>query len=143
MKLRNLALFAVISTLAVPAFAATVAKPGRWETTIQMEMAGMPAKMPPRSVFTCLTKEQAENAENLIPKAGDKRGGCTYDEVKVDGNTVTWKVTCAQSGMAGTGTMTFHAESSEGSSHMKMQDREISLTFTGKFAGECDGTEMK
>ncbi|HXA16881.1 MAG TPA: DUF3617 family protein [Thermoanaerobaculia bacterium] len=89
MKLRNLALFAVVSILALPLFAGNLAKPGRWQTTVQMEMTGMPMKMPARTIFTCVTKEQAEKPENLIPKAGDKRGGCTYTDVKVDGSTIS------------------------------------------------------
>jgi hypothetical protein len=143
MKLPKLALFAVVSTLALPLFAGNLAKPGRWQTTIQMEMTGMPAKMPAQTVVTCLTKEQAENAENLVPKSGDKRSGCTFNDVKVDGSTVSWKMTCEKSGMTGTGKITYSGDSYEGSMHMTMQDRDISATYTGKFMGECDGTEVK
>lgn len=141
MKLRNLALFVIVCTLALPMFAGNLAKPGRWQTTIEMD--GMPMKMPARTVFTCVTKEQAENAEGLIPKSGDKRGGCTYDDVKVDGNTITWKMTCAQSGMTGSGKLTYSGDSYAGTMQMKMQDHEISAKYTGKFMGECDGTETK
>ena len=141
MKLRNLALFAVVSTLALPLFAANLAKPGRWQTTIQMEMAGM-GKMPARTVATCVTKEQAEKPESLIPKAGDKRGVCTYTDVKVDGSTISWKMSC-ENGMAGDGKITYGGDSYDGSMHMKMQDRDISATYAGKYMGECDGTEVK
>jgi Protein of unknown function (DUF3617) len=143
MKLRNLALFAFAATLAVPTFAANLAKPGRWQTTVQMEMTGMPVKIPAHTAATCITKEQAENAENLIPKSGDKRGGCVYTDVKVDGNTFTWKMTCEKSGMTGNGKMTYSGDSFTGSMQMKMQDHDMSATYTGKFMGECDGTEMK
>jgi hypothetical protein len=143
MKLRNLALFAVVAILALPVLAGNLAKPGRWQTTIQTEMTGMPMKMPARTVITCVTKEQAEHAENLVPKSGDSRGGCKYDDVKVDGNTVSWKMTCEKSGMTGTGKITYNGDSYDGSMHMKMQDHEVSATYTGKFMGECDGTEMK
>jgi hypothetical protein len=142
MKLPKLALFAVVSTLALPLFAGNLAKPGRWQTTIQMEMTGMPMKMPSRTVFTCVTKEQAEKPENLIPKSGDKRGGCTYTDVKVDGSTISWKMTC-ENGMAGEGKITYGGDSFDGSMHMKMQDKEISATYAGKFMGECDGNEVK
>jgi hypothetical protein len=143
MKLRNFALIAVALTVALPTFAATLAKPGRWETTMQMDMGDMPMKIPARTIATCVTKEQAENAENLIPKSGDKRGGCTYTDVKVDGSTVSWKMTCEKSGMTGSGKITYSGDSYEGKMKMKMQDRDISATYTGKFIGPCDGSEMK
>jgi hypothetical protein len=143
MKFRSLAVLGIACTLALPALAGSLAKPGKWQTTIQTEMAGMPMKMPPHTVVTCVTKEQADNAENLIPKAGDKRGGCTYTDVKVDGSTVTWKMTCEKSGMTGSGKITYSGDSYEGSMQMKMQDHEMSAKYTGKHLGECDGTEQK
>jgi len=143
MKLRHFVLVAAVCAFSLPLMAASIAKAGRWQSTIKMEMPGLPANMPAQTFATCLTKEQAENAENLIPKSGDKRGGCTYTDVKIDGSTISWKMTCAKSGMTGSGTMTYHGESYEGSMQMKMQDRDITASYTGKYVGECDGTEMK
>lgn len=143
MKLRNLALTVVVCTLAFPAFAGGLAKAGRWQSTIETEMAGMPMKVPPRTIFTCVTKEQAENADKLIPKSGDNRGGCTYSDVKVDGSTISWKITCEKSGMTGSGKMTYTGDSYDGAMHMTMQDKDISVKYTGKYMGDCDGTEMK
>jgi hypothetical protein len=143
MKLRNLALTVIVCTLALPAFAAGLAKAGRWQSTIETEMSGMPMKMPVRTIVTCVTKEQADNAETLIPKSGDTRGGCTYSDVKVDGNTISWKMTCAKSGMTGSGKLTYNGDSYDGSMHMTMQDHEISAKYTGKYVGACDGTEPK
>ena len=66
MKFRNLALFAVVCALVVPAYAAGPAKAGKWQTTVEMEMEGMPMKMPPTTFTHCITKEQAENSESAI-----------------------------------------------------------------------------
>jgi hypothetical protein len=142
MKLRNIALCALVSILAVPTFAASVAKAGKWQTTIETEMAGMPMKMPARTVTSCVTKEQAENAENLIPKSGDKRRNCTFKDVKVEGSTVSWSMSC-DNGMTGSGKITYSGDEFVGSMQMKMQDRDISAKYTGKYLGACDGTETK
>jgi hypothetical protein len=142
MKLRNIALCALVSILAVPAFAANLGKAGKWQTTIETEMAGMPMKMPAHTVTTCVTKEQVENAENLIPKSGDKRGKCTYKDVKVEGSTVSWSMAC-DNGMTGSGKIAYNGDEYAGSMQMKMQDHDISAKYTGKYLGACDGTETK
>jgi len=143
MKLRNIVLSAIVCSLALPVIAATpIAKPGKWQSTVQMEMSNMPVKMPPQTFAFCLTKEQAENPENLIPKSGDKRGGCTYTDVTVDGSTISWKLVCEKSGMTGTGSTTYHGDTYEGSMQMKMHDQDMSAKMTGKFLGACDGTEV-
>src|SRR5256885_10691479 len=103
MKLRNIVLSALVCSLALPVMAKDpIAKAGKWESTTQMEMPNMPMKMPPHTMTVCVTKEQAENAENLIPKSGDKRGGCTYPDVKVEASTISWKIACEKPGMTGT-----------------------------------------
>src|SRR4051812_32381718 len=141
MKLRNIILFAIVCSLAVPVMAASIAKAGKWESTVQMEMPNMPMKIPPHTMTVCVTKEQAENAENMIPKTGDKRSGCTYTDVKVDGGTMSWKMKC-ESGMTGTGTITYTGDTYKGSMDMKMQDRDMSMKMAGKYLGACDGTEI-
>jgi hypothetical protein len=143
MKLRNVVLSAIVCSLALPVMAAApIAKPGRWQTTVQMEMPNMPMKIPAQTYNVCVTKEQSENGESLIPKTGDKRGGCTYTDVKVDGNTISWKIACDKSGMTGAGTITYHGESYEGSMQMKMRDQDVSGKMSGKYVGACDGTEI-
>src|SRR5436309_9771900 len=106
MKVRSLVLSALVCALVVPAYAAGPAKAGKWQTTMEMEMEGMPMKMPPVTSTHCITKEQADSAENAIPKS-DRQTGCTFSDVKVDVGTVSWKMTCEKQGMTGTGTVTY------------------------------------
>jgi len=137
MKLRNLILFAVVCALALPTFAASPVKSGKWQTTIEMDMPGMPMKMPPMSHTTCITKEQAEDATNAIPK-NDKQSGCTFSDVKVDGSTISWKMTCEKQQMTGTGTVTYAGDSYTGKMDMKVADREMHMKYSGKRLGDCD-----
>src|SRR5881397_1231637 len=103
MKFRNLALFVLVCALVLPAYAAGPAKAGKWQTTVEMEMEGMPVKMPPTTFAHCITKEQAEDAQSAIPR-GDRQSACALSDVKVDGSTVSWKMTCEKTGMTGNGT---------------------------------------
>ena len=137
MKLRNLTLFALVCALVVPAYAAGPAKAGKWQTTMEMEMEGMPMKMPPTTFTHCVTKEQAENAESAIPKSS-KDSGCTFTDVKVDGNTVSWKMTCEKQGMTGTGTATYSGDSYTGKMDMKVADHAMHMKYAGKRLGDCD-----
>lgn len=137
MKLRNLALFVVLCALVLPAYAAGLAKAGKWQTTVEMEMAGMPMKMPPMTHTHCITKEQAEDAANAIPKS-QKDTGCTFSDVKVDGSTVSWKMSCEKQGMTGTGTATYAGDSYTGKMDMKMAEHEMHMKYAGKYLGACD-----
>ena len=137
MKLRNLALFVLVCALVVPAYAAGVGKAGKWQMTMEMDMPGMPMKMPPVSFTHCVTKEQAENPESAIPK-NNRDSDCKYTDVKVDGSTVSWKMACEKQGMTGTGAVTYAADSYTGKMDMKVQDREMHMKYSGKYLGDCD-----
>ena len=137
MKLRNLFLFAVVCALALPTFGASPVKSGKWQTTIEMEMPGMPVKMPPMTHTQCITKEQAEDAANAIPK-NDKQTGCTFSDVKVDGGTISWKMVCEKSQMTGTGKVTYSGDNYTGQMDMKVAEREMHMKYTGKRIGDCD-----
>jgi len=142
--MRKLMLFAGAAMLALPlvATAASPQKPGRWQNSVEMEMAGMPMKMPPVVTNVCVTKEDLENPEKALPKAGDS--GCTVSDYKIEGNTVTWSMKCAgeQGSMSGKGKITYSAEAYDGSMNMTVADNEIHMTFKGKYLGACDGTEI-
>ena len=137
MKLRNLILFAVVCALALPTFAESPVKAGKWQNTIEMDMPGMPFKVPPQTTTSCLTKEQAADATNAIPK-GKNETGCTFSDVKVDGNTVSWVMTCEKQGMTGTGSMTYAGESYTGKMDLKVADHEMHMKYSGKRVGDCD-----
>jgi hypothetical protein len=137
MKVRNLALSVLVCALVVPAYAAGPAKAGKWQTTMEMSMEGMPMKMPPVTTTHCITKEQAESADSAVPKA-QKESGCSITDVKVDGSTVTWKMTCEKQQMSGTGSVTYSADSYTGKMDMKAGEREMHMKYSGKYLGACD-----
>jgi len=135
--MKKLALFLAVCSLPALAFAASPAKPGKWEMTMHTEMTGMPMKMPPHTFTYCLTKEDAENPERLAPEQR-KNSDCKRTDLKIDGSTVSWKVEC-KSGTHGEGKVTYHSDSYDGSMHMTMPNGgEMNAKYTGKYLGACD-----
>ena len=123
--------------LAVPVFAAdSPMKPGKWQITVQMEMPGMPFKMPPITTSHCITQEDLEkDPQSAIPK--DKKSDCKIGEYKVNGKTVTWTVDCPKQKSTGEGEITFTDESYTGTMKLKSEETEIVSKYTGKFLGAC------
>src|SRR5215213_7066655 len=129
MKLRTLALCTLVLALALPLFAASPMKPGKWQITITMDMPNMPMKMPPMTLTNCVTKEQAENPQP--PKASGK-DDCVVSDYKLDGNTVSWSMECKKQQMKGEGTITFNGDTYEGESHLTAGEMEMTQKYAGK-----------
>ena len=139
MKIDKLVFALIVCSLPTLAFAASPAKPGKWEMTMQMEMTGMPMKMPAHTVTYCLTKEEAENPEKLAPEQQRKNSDCKRTDMKIDGNTVSWKISCEKSKMTGDGKVTYSGDSVDGSMHMSLSNGgEMNAKYTGKYLGACD-----
>ena len=139
MNFRKLAIAAALCVVPALAFAASPAKPGKWEMTMQSEITGMPMKMPPFTFSYCLTKEEAENPEKMVPQEQRKNSDCKRTDLNVAGNTVTWKVTCEKSKMSGDGKITYSGDSFVGGMHMTMPNGgEMNAKYSGKFLGACD-----
>jgi hypothetical protein len=139
MTIKRFAVLLAVCLLATAVFAASPAKPGKWEMTMQTEMTGMPMKMPAHTVTYCLTKEEAENPEKLAPEQR-KNADCKRTEMKIDGNTVSWKVEC-KSGTTGEGHITYSSDSFTGGMHLTMPNGEMNAKYSGKYLGACDGSE--
>ena len=143
--MKKLMLCAALAMLALPLAAATGTpqKPGRWETTVKMEMPGMSMDLPPVTTAVCLTKEDVEHPERALPKAAES--GCAVTDFKVTGNTATWSMKCTtpQGSMTGKGSITYTESSYTGSMDLNMSGQELHAKLTGAFKGDCDGTEMK
>lgn len=141
--MKTLVLCTAAALLALPlaASAAAPQKPGRWETTVTMEMPGM--SLPPVTTAVCLTKEDVEHPERALPKLGES--GCSVSNYKVTGNTATWSMQCKtpQGSMSGKGSITYTESSYTGSMDLEISGQEMHAKLTGAFKGDCDGTEMK
>jgi hypothetical protein len=137
MTFRRLAIVAALCALPAVTFAASPAKVGKWQITTQMEMTGMPMKMPPVTFTHCVTKEDAEKAESYVPQQR-KNSDCKYSDMKIEGNTVSWKMTCEKQKMTGEGKITYTEDSLDGAMHMTMEQGEMNVKYSGKFLGACD-----
>ena len=134
MKKLTIAIAAVALFLPVLA-GATVQRAGKWQVTMEMDMPGMPMKMPAQTFTTCVTKEQAEKPQ---PPKQNQKSDCEVYDYKIDGNVVSWKVKCPKENMTGDGTMKFTAETYEGLVHAKMGEQTVTTKMTGKRIGDCE-----
>jgi uncharacterized protein DUF3617 len=123
--------------LALPMVANAGITPGKYQVTVEMEMAGMD-KMPSATVEQCITKEEAENPQKtVLQDAAGKNNSCKVSDLKVDGNTISWKVNCEKEQISGEGKMTLESDSYSGTVNLKVQDRQMTQKFTGKRLGDC------
>lgn len=125
----------VAAALAAPAVAAdpNPVKPGEWQWTMQMEIPGMPFKMPPLKFSHCVTEEDAKSA---IPQ-NQKDKDCKIGEHEVDGKTIRWTVDCPKQKMKGKGEITYTDDSMTGKMEMDADGQSMTTRYTGKRLGDC------
>ena len=138
--MRKFALVVLVAlAIAVPLSAETPKhpqKPGKWNVKMQMEMPGMPFKMPAVNFDICLTEEDLQDPQKAVPN--DPKSKCNIGEYKVDGNTVTWTVDCPKQKMSGNGEITYTVESYSGWMKLKTaDDQEMKTMYSGTWKGEC------
>ena len=134
-----LAMFAILSGVAI---AQGPMRPGRWESTMQMQMAGSPIQMPEMKNTRCVTPEDAKDPSRSLPSGPEGRGGqksdCKMSDYKVTGNTATWKMVCTSpQAMTSTGEMTFTDDSYTGTMKMDSPQGPMTMKLTGKRVGDC------
>lgn len=111
---------------------------GKWETTMRMEIPGLPIKMPAVKTVACVTKEDAENPEKSVPSAS-KEGSCKVSDYQVDGQTVTWKFKCeGKNASTGEGTLTYSENAYDGEMIMETDGQEMTMKMSGKRLGDCE-----
>lgn len=116
-------------------------RPGTWETTMKMEMPGMPAGagMPPMKSSRCVTAAQlAKDPATGLPRGAAGQKECTVSDYKATGNVVSWKMACTgQMAMTGTGELTFKGDTYEGVMKMAMAQGEMTMHMAGTRTGDC------
>jgi len=111
---------------------------GKWETTMRMEMPGLPIKLPPVKTVVCVTKEDAENPDKSVPKASND-SSCKVSDYKVEGNTVSWTFKCeGKKGSSGEGSITYEENSYAGEITMDTDRQEMTMKMSGKRLGDCE-----
>lgn len=108
-------------------------KEGFWELTVQMEMPGMPMKMPPQTHKFCLTKD------NNVPQSKEPGQECKMLKHSVRGDTVSWVMECRvdKDKVISEGNITYRGNSMTGVVKVKMPDMEMTQKMSGRWLGAC------
>ena len=127
---------------AAGAIAQSPVRPGRWEVTMQMQMAGSPVQMPEMKSTRCVTPEDAKDPARSLPSGPEGRGGqksdCKVSDYKMSGNTATWKMVCTSpQAMTSTNEMTFNDDSYTGTMKMDSPQGPMTMKLAGKRIGDC------
>lgn len=132
--LRRSALSALILFGSLPVLAAE--PPGDlWEVTTQMEMKGLPMKMPAQTIKMCAAKETQEP-----PGSANDERGCMNSDMKKIGNKVTWTSSCAgPPAMTGKGEITYEGtDSYAGFLTYLSEQGNMKINISGRKIGGCD-----
>lgn len=124
--------------LAAPAAAAE--KGSWWEMTTEMEMVGAPFAMPATTLKLC-----QPDGDWRRPPEGKQEKDCVMKDVKVSGNTMSWRMVCSgEMAMEGEGEMTRTADAFSGRTHLKSSQGEMNMKMRGKrVGGACDPEEER
>lgn len=138
MKLAHAARITVVVGLSVSALAQAPRRDGRWEVKTEMEMPGMPMKMPAMTTTQCITREQADDPQRSVPQGRGAPNNCKVSDYKVTGNKVTWSMKCeGPEAMSGTGEITYGENTYEGVMKMEREGQTMTMKYTGKRLGDC------
>ena len=128
-----------LGALVAPLLAQSPMREGNWEVKMQMEMTGMPMKMPEQTTMRCVTAEDLKNPGGTLPVPAGRGNdsSCKVSDQKVDGNTVTWKMACSGQNMTGDGKMVFSGDTYTSTMNMTMPQGGMTIKYTGKRVGDC------
>jgi len=131
-----------LCALATPTLAQGPRRDGKWEVKMEMEMAGMPAGMPPMNTTQCVTPEEAKDPQKAVPQGGRGRGAndnCKVSDYKTEGSKISWSMKCdGPPAMTGTGEFTYAAETYTGVMKMDRGGQQVTMKYSGKRIGDCD-----
>lgn len=135
----SLAVLMLVALAATTILAQSPMRPGRWEVTMQMQMANMPMQMPEMKTTQCVTEAQLKDPASAVPSASARNNAsCKVSDYKATDSMVSWKLACTgQEAMTGTGEMTFVGDTYTGLMKLMMTQGEMSMKMAGKRLGDC------
>jgi hypothetical protein len=126
-------------------------QPGQWETIVQitrMEIPNMPQgaappTMPPTTVRSCLTEEQARQpSANFLTGSGEN-GGCTSENFTMAGGRISGTVQCNSQGTQVRSTMdgryspTTYELTMQSQTQAQGMNMEMDARITARRIGDC------
>jgi Protein of unknown function (DUF3617) len=140
-SLASIATVAVVLGLSTASLAQAPRQDGLWEVKMEMEMPGMPTRMPPMTTTECITPEQAKDPQKAVPQGRGGRGNqdCKVSDYKQAGNKITWSMKCeGENPMTGTGEFVYAGDTYTGTMKMESGGRgAMTMKYSGKRLGEC------
>jgi hypothetical protein len=130
------AITALLCILFVPAVAsaANSIRDGLWEISSQVEMPGMPMKIPPTVMKHCYSKDDVKDQKKVIAREKN----CSVTDLKTSGNKVNWTMKCTGKNAATmTGETVFGSDSYTSVMHMKAEGHNMTTKVKGKRLGDC------
>jgi hypothetical protein len=130
--------FGVVAVTVSLAAQAVNLKPGRYEATVEMELAGSPTKMPPIKDTQCLTAEDLKDLSNFLA-GSDEPEQCKISDYRNVGNKVTFNATCAEDGRSYSMNveLMFSGESFTGLMKSTDKGKEMTIRTVAKRIGDC------
>ena len=106
---------------------------GQWEFTLEIEMVGMPMKMPPSTYKQCITDDDP------VPQNSQPGEQCTVKNMKRKGDTITWDIVCDTGAgkSTGTGEVRYQGKKMTGSMKMQTQGMTMVTKMKGHWIGPC------
>ena len=140
--LRRYALVVLVIAASSAALAQGPRRDGKWEITTEMDMPGMPMKMPAMTSTQCITKEQAADPQKAVPQGTPPGRGnpsdCKVSDYKSTGDKVTWTLKCeGREAMTGNGEITYAADAFKGTMTLNRGGQAMTLKYSGKRVGDC------
>ena len=132
--------FAIFALTALTPAMAQDYKAGKWQLTVTAEMPSMPGmprgNMTPNSHTREYCVTEADKEKNFL-----KADNCTFNDRKINGNTVSWKMACSpEPKMTGDITLVFAGDSYTGNSTLVMEIPDMpKMTIKGKYVGRYMG----
>lgn len=120
------------------------AEPGQWEFSVKTSVEGMPPSQHPLKLKKCLSAQDVANPLKLLPLApGATPEGCTLGEQKLNGNKLSYSMSCpGMPSVSTSGEATIGAASITGSAHSKLDavsyKKQLEQQYSGKRLGKCE-----
>jgi len=124
----------VVLLCSLPTVAQAPVKGDLWQVVSQMEMVGLPVKLPPQTSSVCAAKVWTQP-----PGPANPRQQCARTNYVIDGDKISWTETCTGPAMTGQGQITRMGDDAyTGVITYTSAQGNMTINLTGAKVGECD-----